>query len=66
MQISQMIDNASHAVTEIKVVKGKVLMDIMQSKEFTQEQKVMIVELLKPIDTAVSVAVSKFNSENQS
>jgi hypothetical protein len=61
-----MIENASHAVTQIKVVQGKVLMDIMQSKEFTQEQKVMIADSLKPIDTAVSDALSKFHSEDQS
>jgi hypothetical protein len=60
MHISQLIDSASHAVSEIKARKGLVMMDIMQSDKFSQEQKIAMVDLLKPLDLAIDNASSKF------
>ena len=63
LHLSQMIEDASSAVTNIKVVQGNVLMELMQSNSFSQEQKQELVEALKPIDAAVSSALNKFSYE---
>jgi hypothetical protein len=65
LHISQMIDSANSAVTEIKVSQGKCLMAIMSDSDFTQEQKMKLSELLKPIDVAISKAQTSFLYEIQ-
>ena len=56
-----MIENANHAVSDIKVTHGHVLMELMTSDKFTPEQRIVIVEMLEPIEDAISIAQSKFS-----
>jgi hypothetical protein len=60
MHISEMIENANHAVTNIKVAHNSVLVALMSRTDFTPEQKVAIVEMLEPVQDAISVAQTKF------
>lgn len=60
-----MIEDANSAVTNIKVVQGRVLMKLMQSSSFSKEQKQELVEMLKLIDSAISEASAKFSYEIQ-
>jgi hypothetical protein len=61
LHISQMIEQSAEAVSQIKVKQGHCLMSIMQEESFTQEQKLKLVELLKPLDAAISAAQSSFS-----
>lgn len=65
LHLAQMIEDANSAVTNIKVVQGSVLMKLMQSSSFSHEQKQELVEMLKPIDSAISEATAKFSYEIQ-
>lgn len=60
LHISQMIDNANKAVSDIQVAHGKVIMELMKRSDLTHEKKLSIIELLEPITTSVKVAQSKF------
>tara|TARA_R110002033_G_scaffold135713_6_gene175456 strand:+ start:15955 stop:16134 length:180 start_codon:yes stop_codon:yes gene_type:complete len=55
-----MVDDASKSVNQLLVVHGQVVMDLMQRSDFTHEQKLAIIEMLKPIEDASKVALSKF------
>ncbi|MCE2597183.1 hypothetical protein K6Y31_20630 [Motilimonas cestriensis] len=61
MHISEMIDNANEAVTNIAVVHGNVMMELMATKDFTPEQKVYISDQLFKISDAISIAQNKFS-----
>lgn len=63
MHISEMIDNANEAVTNIAVVHGQVMMELMATQEFTPEQKVFISDQLLRISDATSIAQKKFSLE---
>ena len=63
LHISQMIEQSAEAVSQVKVAQGHCLMEIMKTNDFSQEQKLKIVELLKPLDTAISAAQSSFSFE---
>jgi hypothetical protein len=63
MHISQMIDQACEATSKIKVTQGHCLMEIMKDDMFTPTQKERLVELLKPLDIAISGAQSSFTFE---
>jgi hypothetical protein len=65
LHISQMIDQACEATSQIKVTQGHCLMDIMKDDSFTLEQKTKLVELLKPLDKAISNALSSFSFETK-
>lgn len=58
--LSKLIDDANSSVTDIKIAHGKVLMQLMQRDDFTHEQKLALVEMLKPIAESIDVAISKF------
>lgn len=60
MHIAELVENASNAVTNIKIQQGKSMMALMQSNELTQDQKMHIIELLKPIDDAIQAAGASF------
>jgi hypothetical protein len=60
MHISEMIENANHAVTNIKVAHNSVLVALMSRNDFTPEQRVAIVEMFEPVQDAISVAQTKF------
>lgn len=61
LHISTMIDDANTAVAQIQVTHGRTLMQLMQRDDFSMEQKKAVMELLKPIEEAISVAQSKFS-----
>jgi hypothetical protein len=65
LHISQMIDHASEATSQIKVTKANCLMEIMKDDLLSQEQKAKLVELLKPLDKAISNAQSSFSFETK-
>ena len=65
LHISQMIDDASEATSQIKVTKANCLMEIMKDDLLSQEQKAKLVELLKPLDKAISNAQSSFSFETK-
>lgn len=65
LHISQMIDQASESVSQVKVTQGHCLMNIMNNDSFTQDQKIKLVELLKPLDAAISVAQSSFSFDTK-
>ena len=60
MHISEMIEAANAAVTNIKVTHGHVMMDLMADQSISPEQKVVISDLLFKIEDAISAAQSKF------
>ena len=51
---------AELAVVNIKFEQSKAMMALMHSVVFTQEQKLHIIELLKPLDDAIKEAGSSF------
>lgn len=63
MHISEMIDNANEAVTNIAVVHSQVMMELMATQEFTPEQKVFISDQLLRISDATAIAQKKFSLE---
>ena len=63
LHITQMIEDTAKAVTQVKVVQGLCLMEIMKDDSFTQEQKIKLVEHLKPLDVAISAAQASFSYE---
>ncbi len=65
LHLSEAIENASEAVSNIAVVKGNCMMKIMADSELTHEQKLKIVELLKPVTQAITTAQSAFISNAQ-
>lgn len=60
LHIAVMIENANAAVTEIEVQNKRVLMEILKSADLSQEQKLKVIELLKPLEAAIKTAQSKF------
>jgi hypothetical protein len=58
--IAQLIEQSSEAVVQVKVAQGHVMMEIMKDASFSQEQKMKLVEHLKPLDAAISTAQSSF------
>lgn len=61
LHIAQMIEKASDAVSQIKVIQDRCLMAIMTDDTLTQEQKMHIVSKLKPIDDAIDEAQDAFS-----
>jgi len=51
---------AELAVMNIKFEQSKAMMALMQSVVLTREQKLHVIELLKPIDDAINEASSSF------
>jgi hypothetical protein len=60
LHLSQMIEDANHAVSNIQVVHGRAVMELMQRGDLTQEQKMAVIELFAPVVDALNVAQSKF------
>ena len=60
IHLSTMIEEASAAVTNIKVEQGKVLMQLAQSNTFTPEQIQKIVTALEPVNAAITKAQASF------
>ena len=60
LHIAYMIEKASEATNQVKAVQGECLMEIMKSDDLSQEQKIKMIELLKPLDKAISNAQASF------
>ncbi len=60
LHIAYMIEQASEAANQVKTAQSECLMEIMKSDEFSQEQKIKIIELLNPLDKAISEAQASF------
>ena len=63
MHISEIIDNANEAVTNIASVHGRVMMELMNTKELTPEQKAFIFDQMSKIEDSISIAQKKFYLE---
>ncbi|MCP4471369.1 MAG: hypothetical protein GY815_11910 [Gammaproteobacteria bacterium] len=55
-----MIEQASEAANQVKAAQSDCLMEIMKSEDLSQEQKIKIIELLNPLDKAISEAQAAF------
>lgn len=60
MHLSQLIDNACEAVTNINLTLQKSKMALMSDTSFTQEQKQAILTMLEPTESAISQATQSF------
>tara|TARA_B100000700_G_scaffold296040_1_gene359472 strand:+ start:396 stop:593 length:198 start_codon:yes stop_codon:yes gene_type:complete len=60
MHLSQLIDNACEAVTNINLTLQKSKMALMSDASFTQEQKQAILTMLEPTESAISQATQSF------
>lgn len=65
MHISTMIEKANEAVTDAKAAYMKACMSIAARQDLTLEQKQAIIELIAPIDAAITVAINKFSYDCQ-
>jgi len=61
MHISEAIEQASNAVTDIQITYNKSLENIMFSDDFSREQKLLILKLIEPIKISIAEAQNKFS-----
>lgn len=59
--LSEMIEDANHAVTNIEITHGASLMELMKRPDFTHEQKMAVIALFAPVIESVKLAQSKFS-----
>ena len=60
MHLNQLVDEIVKSVSNIRVVQGQCIMEVMKSGDFTKEQKIVLVRLMSPTDAAISNAQNSF------
>lgn len=65
MHISQLIEQASAAAIDVKVVYQRTIMDLMMRDDFSHEQKLAIIELLNPLAGSIDKSIAQFLVEGK-